>query len=82
MPRGDKAAVIYGGGVISGAVAPAFARAEGPVEQIAEALPRDVAPVTGKCRRSATISWRTPPWPGSLSDPSHETGGAPPRAEG
>jgi hypothetical protein len=27
MLRGDKAAVIYGGGVISSAMAPAFARA-------------------------------------------------------
>jgi hypothetical protein len=27
MLRGERAAVIYGGGVISGAVAPAFARA-------------------------------------------------------
>jgi hypothetical protein len=35
MLRGDKAAVIYGDGVISGAVASAFARAGRPVEQIA-----------------------------------------------
>jgi hypothetical protein len=32
---------------------------EGPVEQIVEALSRDVAPVTGKWPRSATISWWT-----------------------
>jgi hypothetical protein len=49
--RGTKAAVIHGGGVTSGAVAPAFAREEGPAEQIAEALSRDVAPVTGKRAR-------------------------------
>lgn len=51
--------MIYGGGVISVAVASAFARAGRSVEQIAGALSRDVATVTGKCRRSATISWWT-----------------------
>lgn len=30
-----------------------------PVEQIAEALSRDVATVTGKCRRPVTIDWWT-----------------------
>lgn len=64
MLPGDKAAVICSGGVISGA--PASAQAGRPVKQIAEAPSGDVATVTGKCRRPATISWWTSALAGGL----------------
>jgi hypothetical protein len=56
MLRGEKAAVIYGGGVISGRWPRRSLEREAPAEPIVEALSRDVATMTGKCRRSATIS--------------------------
>lgn len=51
MLPGGKAAVTCSGGVMSGAVARRSLERDGPVEHIAEAPSRDVATVTGKCRR-------------------------------
>ena len=80
MLPGDKAAVTCSGGVISAAVASAFAR----VGRAGGADSRGAAAGRGHCDRPVPQVRHEQladvrPCRGGLPDPSHETGGAPPR---
>jgi len=83
MLRGDKA-VIYGGGVTSGAVASAFARAgrAGGADSRGAVAGRGYC--DRQCRRSATISWWTSALAGGVFRIPHANSAAhrpEPRAE-